>query len=65
VENDVQRFARTVLDKFSSVDILINNAGGNVRYSHDSLIKTTLGDWRHVMDLNAFGTYLVTRAFLP
>lgn len=65
VENDVQRFARTVLDKFSSVDVLINNAGGNVRYSHDSLIKTTLDDRRHVMDLNFFCTYLVTRAFLP
>ena len=65
VEPEVERFAEAVVAEFGSVDVLVNNAGGNVRHSRSPLVETALADWRHVMDLNFFGTYLVTRAFLP
>ena len=44
------------------VDILVNNAG--VAYSAP-LAKTTLEDWDRVLAVNATGTFLCTRAFIP
>lgn len=65
VEADLQRFAGRVVVEFGSVDILVNGAGGNTRFSRDRVVDTDPADWRHVMDLNFFGTYLLTRALLP
>ena len=64
-EREVERFAEAVVAEFGSVDVLVNNAGGNVRHANVPLKETRLEDWRYVMDLNFFGTYLVIRAFLP
>jgi NAD(P)-dependent dehydrogenase (short-subunit alcohol dehydrogenase family) len=41
------------------VDILVNNAG---TASSNPLSRVTLTDWRHVMDVNATGTFLCTQA---
>ncbi len=65
VESEVERFAEEVVAKLGPVDVLVNNAGGNVRHSQSPLTGTTLEDWRYVMELKFFGAYLVIRAFLP
>ncbi len=65
VEREVERFAKEVVAELGPVDVLVSNAGGNVRHSQSALTGTTLADWRYVMDLNFFGAYLVIRAFLP
>ena len=46
----------------AGVDILVNNAG-IARSS--PLIRTDLGDWNRLLAVNATGTFLCTRAFLP
>ncbi len=44
------------------MDILVNNAG----IAHSApLIRTDLGDWNRLLAVNATGTFLCTRAFLP
>jgi NAD(P)-dependent dehydrogenase (short-subunit alcohol dehydrogenase family) len=48
--------------QFDAIDILINNAGVNLR---KNLIEFTLDEWRHVMDANVTSVFLVSRAFVP
>ncbi len=49
-------------DQFPRADILINNAGVNLR---KNLVEFTLPEWRHVMDANLTSVFLMCRAFVP
>lgn len=49
-------------ERLPEVGAVINNAGIT---SPVDFLDTTLELWRRVMDVNATGTYLVTKAFLP
>ena len=52
----------TVL-KFGKLDILVNNAGVGAR---NSLVEnTSVEDWEQVMDINAKGVFLGTKAAIP
>src|SRR5262249_42492358 len=51
--------ARAVL---GGVDILVNNAGIG---SSAPVAKLAVEDWRRALDVNATGTFLCTREFLP
>jgi NAD(P)-dependent dehydrogenase (short-subunit alcohol dehydrogenase family) len=62
VEDDVLRLERAVVAAFGKVDILINNAGTNIR---KPLIEYTLAEWRHVTDTNLTSTFLMCRSFVP
>src|SRR2546429_1821183 len=58
----VAAFARAAETRLGHVDILVNNAG----VAHSApLAKLTLEDWSRVFSVNATGTFLCTRAFLP
>src|SRR5205823_1203294 len=61
-EADMARLAAAVREKFGGVDILINNAGVNVR---KAVTEFTLEEWRLVMDTNLTGAFLACRAFVP
>lgn len=59
---DVDMLVKSTIDKFGSVDILINNAGiggGGSIHAHD------IATWNRVMDVNLTGAFLMTRAVLP
>ncbi|NQU95533.1 MAG: 3-oxoacyl-[acyl-carrier-protein] reductase [Candidatus Omnitrophica bacterium] len=56
---DVQKFVQKVLDKFSKIDILINNAG----ITRDGLlVRMNVADWDAVLDVNLKGTFNCTKA---
>jgi 3-oxoacyl-[acyl-carrier protein] reductase len=62
-EAEVAEVAGGLGDRFGTLDVLVNNAGGLVQ-------RATLPDldfelWRTVMAVNVDSTYLVTRALLP
>jgi 3-hydroxybutyrate dehydrogenase len=58
----VDSLARYSAERFGEVTILVNNAGVGHAAPIDRL---TLEDWNRVMAVNATGTFLCTKAFLP
>ena len=60
---DVRAFAARVQEHLGEVDILVNNAGGSVE--RNTVIARSEPDrWWRAVEVNLYGTYLVTRAFL-
>jgi NAD(P)-dependent dehydrogenase (short-subunit alcohol dehydrogenase family) len=53
---------KALASQFDTVDILINNAGVNLR---KNLIEFTLDEWRDVIDANLTSVFLASRAFIP
>ena len=60
--SDVARFADAVKDRLGAPSVVVNNAGVVARGRLD---EQDPGEWRHVVEVNLFGTWLITRAFLP
>lgn len=61
-EAQVGTLERQVVERFGHVDILINNAGMNIR---KPVVDYTLAEWRKVMDTNLTSVFLMCRAFVP
>lgn len=61
-EAAVDRLRDDVLARFGAVDILINNAGINIR---KNVHEFTLEEWRRVNDTNVTSVFLLCRAFVP
>lgn len=61
-EQDVGAMCDEVTSKLGPVDIVINNAGTNIR---KKLTDFTLAEFRSVIDSSLISTFLVSRAFLP
>lgn len=61
-EEDVRRFEQETIARFGKVQILVNNAGVNIR---KPVTDFTLEEWRTVVDTNLTGAFLVTRSFVP
>src|SRR5580700_1579746 len=58
-ENSVQAAVTQALSIYGKIDILVQNAG---IYPSILLDKMTLNDWRHVIDINLTGTFIVLKA---
>ncbi len=61
-EDHVERLKNEVESAFGAVNILINNAGINIR---KDLVDFTLDEWRSVQDTNVTSVFLLCRAFIP
>jgi NAD(P)-dependent dehydrogenase (short-subunit alcohol dehydrogenase family) len=59
---DVEALVQTALKKFGKIDILINNAGINIRGPIDEL---TFEQFKKVHDINVDGLWLCSRAVVP
>jgi NAD(P)-dependent dehydrogenase (short-subunit alcohol dehydrogenase family) len=62
VAADVDRLVANVEAAFGRIDILINNAGNNIRGSVEQLSEA---DWDSVLDTNLKGPFLCSRAIGP
>jgi 2-deoxy-D-gluconate 3-dehydrogenase len=61
-EAAVGRMMQTTLERCGRLDILINNAGTNIR---KPLHQYSLDEWRQVMDTNLTSAFLCSRAAYP
>ena len=62
IPEQVEANVAAALDRFGKIDILINNAGANVRVG---TLDLPLEDWRRIIDINLTGPFLVGQAILP
>jgi NAD(P)-dependent dehydrogenase (short-subunit alcohol dehydrogenase family) len=61
-ESDCEKMTRECMAAFGRIDILINNAGINIRGPIDQL---SLADFQQVMNINVTGAWLAARAVVP
>jgi NAD(P)-dependent dehydrogenase (short-subunit alcohol dehydrogenase family) len=61
-EAQVGRLEKDVMKELGRIQILINNAGINIR---KPVTEFTLAEWRQVMDTNLTSVFLMCRAFVP
>ncbi|NWF84825.1 MAG: SDR family oxidoreductase [Bryobacteraceae bacterium] len=61
-EEEVLRLESRVSEILGRVQILVNNAGVNLR---KRLVDFSLDEWRYVIDSNLTSAFLVSRAFVP
>ena len=61
--SSVQIFADTLPDKFSAIDVLVNNAG--LALGLNSADEADLKQWEQMVDTNIKGLMYCTRAILP
>lgn len=60
--DDIQRIRDEVSERFGTLDILINNAGGLINKPFEEL---TAGDWKKLVDINLLSAVSLVRTLLP
>jgi len=61
-EREIQSVVEKTLDEFGRIDVLVNNAGINIRKMPQDL---TADDWDAVLDVNLRGAFLCSKAVYP
>ena len=59
LEPDILALRDAVLARFGRIDVLVNNAGVNPIYK--TIERTSLEEWRHVVDVNLSGVFLCVK----
>jgi NAD(P)-dependent dehydrogenase (short-subunit alcohol dehydrogenase family) len=62
-ESDVQSFCKAVVERFGTIDILLNIAGGYA--GGNSIENTTLEQWQGMFNLNLTTAFLMSRQVIP
>lgn len=69
IDSHVKRVYKAAIDKFGTVDVIINNAGVRTRDlypdrdGHKRTLETEVGDWQKLFDTHVFGSLRVIKCF--
>lgn len=61
-KDQVKKAAQVTKERFGRADVLINNAGLEIR---GSILQCTEEDWNRTYDINLKGIYYMSKAFVP
>jgi gluconate 5-dehydrogenase len=61
-QESIRTFGQAAIAHFGHIEILVNNAGCNVR---KAAVDITWDDWNKVLDTNLRGSFFVAQAFAP
>lgn len=64
-EESVAAMAASIIGRFGTIDILINNAAIASAVKPSPFEQQTVSDWRRILDVNVIGLFLVCRAVAP
>lgn len=64
-EEDWARVVAAVVERWGGLHVLVNAAGIEGDQQNNSIVSTTLADWRRVHAVNLDGTFLGCRAVIP
>src|ERR1051326_5307734 len=69
IDSHVQRVFRAAIDRFGTIDVIVNNAGMRQRdlyppHGSVTALETELGDWQRMFDTHVFGTFRVIKTFV-
>jgi len=59
----VDRLVADTMERFGRVDIVVNNAGAARGEDRVPVVDLDIDVWRHVIDVNLHGSFLMSRAF--
>jgi 3-oxoacyl-[acyl-carrier protein] reductase len=62
---DCRRMVSEAMEKWGSIDALVNNAGASKVCAHDDLEGLSKEDFLHIYDVNVVGPFQMTRAVTP
>ena len=62
-DSQIQAAVEATRSAFGPIDVLVNNAGTNMRSR--SIDETTAQEWRDMLDVNLSSAYVFTKAVLP
>lgn len=68
IDSHVKRVYKEAIDKFGTVDVIINNAGTRMRdlyppHGSVTTLETEVGDWQKTFDTHVFGSLRVIKEF--
>jgi 3-oxoacyl-[acyl-carrier protein] reductase len=64
-EESVRVLAKTALDAFDRIDVLVNNAGAIAGMSNSPIAEMPVEHWESIFKTNMTGTFLCTKAIAP
>jgi 3-oxoacyl-[acyl-carrier protein] reductase len=69
VDSHVKRVFQRTMDRFGTVDVIVNNAGMRQRdlyppHGSVATLDTEIGDWQRMFDTHVFGTLRVIKSFV-
>jgi NAD(P)-dependent dehydrogenase (short-subunit alcohol dehydrogenase family) len=69
IDSHVKRVYQSAMQRFGTVDVMVNNAGLRQRdiyppHGSVTILETEVGDWQRMFDTHVFGTLRVVKAFV-